>query len=201
MPEFLHRYTAPLHDAPFTHITAFLLLHELTAIIPLFGLAGVFHYSQWLPPFVDNWEWVEQGAKRFGHYFRRKGWLDEEAEDAVATNGAKSSNKSEGGTRVVIEYANSSQYSGVWLVAFTDNLHRFATAYAITKVLLPLRLLLSVWGTPWFARFFISPCMALMNRVPGSKIQVSSMKSRVTLTREPKSKVGDTGSKNLSKSR
>ena len=30
-----------------------------------------------------------------------------------------------------------------------------ATAYAITKVFLPARILLSVWATPWFARVFI----------------------------------------------
>ena len=27
-----------------------------------------------------------------------------------------------------------------------------ATAYAVTKAILPLRLMLSVWATPWFAR-------------------------------------------------
>jgi len=30
-----------------------------------------------------------------------------------------------------------------------------ATAYAITKVFLPARILLSVWATPWFARVVI----------------------------------------------
>ena len=30
-----------------------------------------------------------------------------------------------------------------------------ATAYAVTKALLPARLMLSVWATPWFARVVI----------------------------------------------
>jgi hypothetical protein len=33
----------------------------------------------------------------------------------------------------------------------------FATAYAIVKVLLPLRLVVSVWGAPWFARLVVIP--------------------------------------------
>jgi len=30
-----------------------------------------------------------------------------------------------------------------------------ATAYAVTKMLLPGRIVLSVWATPWFARVFV----------------------------------------------
>lgn len=41
---------------------------------------------------------------------------------------------SERGTRVVVEVA---------------------TAYAVTKALLPVRIMLSLWATPWFARVAI----------------------------------------------
>jgi hypothetical protein len=34
---------------------------------------------------------------------------------------------------------------------------RFATAYAVTKALLPLRLIISVSATPWFARAAMIP--------------------------------------------
>ena len=34
---------------------------------------------------------------------------------------------------------------------------RLGTAYAITKLLLPARIVLSVWATPWFARTTIEP--------------------------------------------
>jgi hypothetical protein len=32
-----------------------------------------------------------------------------------------------------------------------------ATAYAVVKVLLPVRIFLSVWGAPWFARIAVLP--------------------------------------------
>ena len=34
---------------------------------------------------------------------------------------------------------------------------RLGTAYAITKLLLPARIMVSVWATPWFARTMIEP--------------------------------------------
>lgn len=79
----------------------------------------------------------------FGNYFRRKGWIrSDEAANAEAETRLemrkidKAWNISEGGARVVVE---------------------FATAYAITKMLLPLRIVLSVWGTPWFATRTVIP--------------------------------------------
>jgi len=50
----------------------------------------------------------------------------------------------EGGVRIVVE---------------------FATAYAITKALLPLRLILSVWATPWFARISVIPFTNVVRRI------------------------------------
>lgn len=78
LPKFLQRYTTSLITAPVTHISAFLLLHELTAIVPLFGLAGVFHYTRWLPPYISEGAWVSKGVDIFGKWFRKRGWLGEE---------------------------------------------------------------------------------------------------------------------------
>jgi hypothetical protein len=63
-------------------VTAFLLLHELTAVVPLFGLTALFHYTNWLPPFFSEGAWIKAGIERFARYSRRKGWIqsDEEAE-------------------------------------------------------------------------------------------------------------------------
>jgi hypothetical protein len=143
LPRFLHKYTSALATAPLTHMTAFLLLHEITAIIPLFGLAATFHYTHWLPRWFSEGTWVLSGVEKFGRYFKRKGWIRGE-EAAEAEEEAKMDmrrrdkawNVSEGGVRVVVE---------------------FATAYAITKALLPLRIMLSVWGTPWFATRTVVP--------------------------------------------
>ena len=44
VPRFLRKYTDGLRNAPVSHVVSFLILHELTAIIPLVGLAGAFHY-------------------------------------------------------------------------------------------------------------------------------------------------------------
>ncbi len=46
---------------------------------------------------------------------------------------------------------------------------RFATAYAITKALLPLRLIFSVWATPWFARVAIVPSTTAIRRLYSKK--------------------------------
>jgi hypothetical protein len=50
VPRFLRNYTDGLRNAPVSHVVAFLILHELTAIVPLIGLASYFHYTNWLPP-------------------------------------------------------------------------------------------------------------------------------------------------------
>lgn len=42
---------------------------------------------------------------------------------------------------------------------------RVGTAWAITKALLPLRLVLSVWATPWFARTAVIPITNAVKRV------------------------------------
>ncbi|KAI9722932.1 MAG: hypothetical protein M1812_001381 [Candelaria pacifica] len=140
LPKFLQKYTAPLINAPLTHVTSFLLLHELTAVVPLLALAGIFHYTQWLPPFISEGKWVADGVEKFGRWFRKKGWLGDE-EKARRTRWW---GKGEGGVRLVVE---------------------LATAYAITKALLPLRLVFSVSATPWFARIAVVPLTSAMKRV------------------------------------
>ncbi len=99
LPRFLRRYTTPLVAAPLTHISAFLLLHELTAIVPLFGLAGFFHYTHWLPPYISEGKWVSTGVEKFGNWFRRKGWLGEKG----VTRRDRWWKMGEVGSRVVVE--------------------------------------------------------------------------------------------------
>ena len=99
LPKSLQRYATPLINAPLTHISAFLLLHELTAVVPLFGLAATFHYTRWMPPFISEGKWVSDGVEKFGSYFRKKGWLGEEGK----AKRYKWWGRGEGGTRLVIE--------------------------------------------------------------------------------------------------
>lgn len=99
LPRFLQRYTASLISAPLTHISAFLLLHEITAIVPLFALTGIFHYTRWLPPYISEGQWISNGVEMFGNYFRRKGWLGEEE----YARRHKWWGRGEGGVRIVVE--------------------------------------------------------------------------------------------------
>ena len=82
-PKFLRKWIQPIANKPLSHITAFLILHEvyptsseqlnsqITAIVPLVGLTYIFHKAQWTPPLLPG-EWVvqgvEKGAKLIRHY-------------------------------------------------------------------------------------------------------------------------------------
>lgn len=136
LPYFLRSYTTPLLGAPVTHITSFLILHEITAIVPLFGLVGAFHYGNWTPDWCFGGA-VDEGIQRFGGWLKKRGWVEEGdvsfANDEVQSGELKSERK---GTTLVLE---------------------FATAYAVTKAFLPVRIAASVWATPCFARSVLAP--------------------------------------------
>jgi len=164
LPRFLRKYTSALANAPLSHITSFLILHELTAIVPLFSLAAYFHYTHWLPSWFAEGAFVLNGVERFGKYFRRKGWIrtgdKEEAEREVREaqgleKGVRQARDAENalgedGLRKVDKVWNVGE-GGVRLVV------EFATAYAITKALIVPRVVFSVWATPGFARWTVVP--------------------------------------------
>lgn len=82
---------------------------------------------------------VREGVGRFERYFRRKGWFGFGAEDVNPDNGGAS----EDGVAVMDKWEDP---DGKYKIVVEVGL-----AYAITKVLLPARILASVWATPWFA--------------------------------------------------
>ena len=95
---------------------------------------------------------MSEGVQKFGRYFARKGWFGFKrvAVDATADD-------DEGETRdegVSAEERIDDVKKEGWNVGESGSriLVEVATAYAITKVLLPGRVILSVWVTPWFAR-------------------------------------------------
>lgn len=148
-PRFLRPTITGLRQAPVSHITAFIILHELTAVIPLFGLAGAFHYGNWLPPYFAEGAWISAGVEKFGRYFRKKGWISERQEIEVE----KRTRDGEAGRfekQNISKWFNRGEDATRWVV-------EFATAYAVVKVLLPFRILISVWGSPWFARLAVIP--------------------------------------------
>jgi hypothetical protein len=91
--------------------------------------------------------WVSEGMERFGRYFGRKGWFGFERveEDSSATSVTE-------GEGSLIEETEKKWHVGE---KGSRILIEVATAYAITKVFLQARILLSVWATPWFARVVI----------------------------------------------
>ncbi|OCT45686.1 hypothetical protein CLCR_01709 [Cladophialophora carrionii] len=149
-PRFLRPTVTGLRQAPFSHVAAFFLLHELTAVIPLFGLAGAFHYWHWLPPYFAEGAWIAAGVEKFGRYFRKKGWITEKQETLVE-------NETRDGNAAHIENQNT---ASKWFdrgEAATRWVVELATAYAIVKLFLPVRIFVSVWGAPWFARVAVIP--------------------------------------------
>lgn len=97
----------PLLQAPVSHIVAFLVLHEITAIVPLFGLTAAFHYFDWLPPYISEGKWVSQGVNKFGNYFRKKGWLGELGDDELPSSRRSLwFGRGEGGVRLVVEFVS-----------------------------------------------------------------------------------------------
>lgn len=99
---------------------------QLTAIIPLVGLAYLFHKTQWMPEILP-YEWIAQGTEKGARLIRKLG-INVHGEQFV---------------RLAVE---------------------IAAAYATVKVLMPLRVIVSVWLTPWFARIFIVPFLGLFTR-------------------------------------
>jgi Hypothetical protein FLILHELTA len=137
VPKLFSRYANLLRNQPISHISAFLLLHEITAITPIFGLAYLFHITQWTPPLIGgSGEWVAEGAEKFGGYMRKKGWVGEEGKTKMG----------EGGIRIIFE---------------------LGVAYAVTKAFLPARLALSFYATPWFARTIVVPLGGVFRKIFG----------------------------------
>lgn len=150
LPKFLHPWTNGLRAAPGSNVVAFLILHELTAIVPLVGLAGLFHYTNWLPRYWTEARYISDGTEKFGRYFARKGWFGFERTEHAPVEVKE-------GVQHVGREEEIKETEERWGVRRESSriLVEVATAYAITKVFLPARIVASVWATPWFARVVV----------------------------------------------
>lgn len=149
LPASLQKYTTRLRSAPVSHVVAFLVLHELTAVVPLFALFGLFHYTDFVPLgyMTEHYGgYVRSGVSRFEKYFRRKEWFG---------FGRDEDGDVEGGQDVLLGTQRDKAVMDRWESA--DGKYRIvvevALAYSVTKVLLPVRIVGSLWATPWFAGF------------------------------------------------
>lgn len=121
LPKFLHHYTNPLISAPLSHITSFLILHELTALVPFVALFGVFHYTSWLPDGFGQAVWAREKAEKLVRYLERRkfywrrrlwkkeeeGERDGEKEGEVEGNLSTAGGMGERISRVLLEYVSS----------------------------------------------------------------------------------------------
>lgn len=64
IPRFLRPYAGRFIKAPVSHVTAFLVLHELTAIVPLIGIWYVLHHHHDMIPTVDLPMWALEKATK-----------------------------------------------------------------------------------------------------------------------------------------
>ncbi|SGZ56760.1 CIC11C00000003134 [Sungouiella intermedia] len=66
VPKFLRPYTTQFIHAPVSHVTAFIILHEITAIVPLIGTWYVLHqyHDLFMTASMDLPAWaIEKGTK------------------------------------------------------------------------------------------------------------------------------------------
>ncbi|KYK61672.1 hypothetical protein DCS_02815 [Drechmeria coniospora] len=85
LPKRLQKYTTRLRNAPVSHVVSFLILHELTAIVPLFALFALFHYTTYVPIsyMTDHFGgYVQSSIEKFERYFRRKRWFGFDQEES-----------------------------------------------------------------------------------------------------------------------
>lgn len=129
LPKSLQKYGHRLVNSPVSHITSFLILHELSAVIPFLGLWFIFHEFHFLPADIPSWVII-------------KGTKFAEAVLGDTINDFSLADR----TKLIIEGA---------------------TAYGIVKALFPLRVIGSVFLTPWFARVLVEPVFNLFRRVLG----------------------------------
>jgi hypothetical protein len=108
--------------------------------------------------------YLAPGIEKFGKYFRRKGWFGLGGEEGGPSLGPypgpsaappTDSTGSSTGRDEEQEQARGQKWDLDFNRPGTRIVVEVAAAYAITKALLPLRLMLSVWATPWFARVVV----------------------------------------------
>lgn len=72
-PKFMRRYAERINSAPVSHIASFLIVHELTAVVPLFGLWGTFYYLDYVPVGIPE-VIIDEGSKFIRRMAERNDW-------------------------------------------------------------------------------------------------------------------------------
>ena len=108
---------------------------------------------------------MQEGVEKWGKYFRRKGWVEDPSTGLEPVKDSVVGEDELAGQEGNMQSVMMNRGAG-WRVVL-----EVATAWAVVKALLPVRIMASVWATPWFARVAVIPIMGLARRFAGrSKI-------------------------------
>lgn len=151
LPRFAQPPLVALRTAPTSYVVSFAILHELTAIVPLIGLIGLFHYTRWLPAWFAEGDMISSAIEKMGRYFRKKGWIDPDDEAEVERR------VKEGNARMFEEQRQAASKAWNRRENASRLLVETATAWAVVKVLLVPRVILSAFWAPGFARLVVVP--------------------------------------------
>ncbi|KAL2119278.1 hypothetical protein VTJ04DRAFT_6238 [Mycothermus thermophilus] len=144
LPRRFQPAASRLRSAPGKHITAFLILHEVTAVVPILAIFSGLHYFfgasgggakegekdlvSWVLDHCAGY--VSEGIRRWEKYLVKRQMYGFDDGKIEGEEGVLRRWEQESKYRVVVE---------------------LAVAYAVTKVLLPVRIAASLWMTPWLA--------------------------------------------------
>ena len=154
------------------YLTSFLLLHELTAVLPLPIAYWCIHRWQ-LGDRVLAWPWVHSTVQQMDlqalreRILRRKR-VPADAEDDATENDADRTDLGTAPPTANLPTANRPKTNSNNNNTKNNNamlILEWTAAYAVVKALMPVRLGLSGALTPWFARRVVEPVWRRFKRV------------------------------------
>ncbi|KAL6452338.1 hypothetical protein SBY92_001596 [Candida maltosa Xu316] len=152
IPKFLRSYASKFINAPISHLISFVILHEITAIVPLVSLWYFFHqHPNYVPLEIPTWA-IDQGAK-------------------------------------VIDYVLSKMTD--WEINSKQKMSMIiegAYAFSIIKFLLPVRIVVSLYLMPWFAKWFVVPISNIFGNIKKIANHKKQLKQKDSFNDEVKTK-------------
>lgn len=140
-----HRYFGKQQSA--SYLFSFLILHEVTAIVPIPLFYALFCSTNWHPEIPQKW--LDYGIRLASR------------SDNVSDSSHANARDVQVEQQMQVEQQPPPQPQQKSLATKTIYL---ASAYALTKMLMPARIALSVMLTPWLARRAVQPSMEWIRR-------------------------------------
>ncbi|RKP34937.1 hypothetical protein BJ085DRAFT_1418, partial [Dimargaris cristalligena] len=142
------KYYHQFRNKPATHLTAFIILHEVTAVLPFGLIFGLLTWTDWRPPVSEeSMDEALQRARKLVYRLTRGAGLTPEDRAEWEMQPAAAQEQTLANRGMVMEWVSSyfSQIKPISLV-------HLATTYALVKLLLPVRIATSLALTPSTAK-------------------------------------------------